>query len=766
MSGTSIIGKNVSRIDAVQKVTGQIKYLPDINFPGMLYGKILRSTEKHAIIKKIDVTRAKELPGVRAVITGRDVPELLYSFDQLAADKEILCKDKVRFLGDEVAAVAADTEEIAEKALKLIDVEYEPLPTVFDPEDALQGDSVLVHEEKGTNVAIKVEKDFGDVEKGFEESDYVFEDRFVTSRQAHCCLETRGCIAEYHSDGKVTIWAPTQIPHRWRKQVADATGIDRGKIRIINTPTGGAFGSKVVLDTKVPIAVYLSKFTKRPVKMVNSREDEFNVSRTRYPFIIDLKTGVTKDGKILAKQARVIADNGAYCDEGAAVLGFGGVFYSVLYDAPNVSFHASCVYTNNQPCTAFRGFGNPQMHYAFETHLDRIGFELGIDPKELRLRNANKEGVAKATKANINSCTFNECIEEATKLTQWDKKYLEFKETNKDKRIKKGIGMATMLHTGFTTRFFGFNATDTFIKLSDDGIVSVITPIIEMGQGSSTGVAQIVAETLGVKMDDIRIINTDTDITPYDLGAYGSRHTVVCGHAAMDAALKAKEELLVAASEMLNCEAGELDSINGEIFFKNDLKNPLATVGEVTEFTAFKLGRLISARGRFVDELAPRGLVDEGYSIYIPTYSFGCQVAEVEVDTLTGAVKVGKITVVVDNGRTLNPTLAEGQMEGAVAQGMGYALTEELKIEEGQVINNSFTDYKIMHAEDLPEIEVKFVESGDPFGPYSVKGIGECGLVPTAGAITNAVQNATGILIKDLPVRPEKILMSLENQNE
>ncbi len=765
MSRTSMIGKNMPRIDAVQKATGQTKYLPDMNFPGMLYGKILRSTEKHAVIRKIDVTRARELPGVRAVITGKDIPELLYSFDQTVADKEILCKDKVRFLGDEVAAVAADTEEIAEKALKLIEVEYEPLLTVFDPEEALQDDAVLVHEEKNSNVAIKVVKDFGDVEKGFEESDYIFEDRIVTSRQAHCCLETRGCIAQYHTDGKVTIWGPTQIPHRWRKQVADATGIDRGKINIINTPTGGAFGSRVVMDTKIPIAVYLSKFTKRPVKMVNSREDEFNVSRTRYPFIVYLKTGVTKDGKILAKQARVIADNGAYCDEGAAVLGFAGVFYSVLYDAPNVSFHGDCIYTNNQPCTAFRGFGNPQMHYAFEIHLDRIAKELGIEPKELRLRNANKEGAAKATKANINTCTFNECIEEATKLTQWDKKYLEFKEENKGKEVKKGIGMATMLHTGFTTRFFGFNATDTFIKLSDDGIVSVITPIIEMGQGSSTGVAQIVAEALGVKMDDIRIINTDTDITPYDLGAYGSRHTVVCGHAAMDAALKAKEELLVAASEMFNCDAEELDCINGELFFKNDLNKPLATVGEVTEFTAFKLGRLISGRGRFVDELAPRGLVDEGYSIYIPTYSFGCQIAEVEVDTLTGEVKVEKITAVVDNGRTLNPILAEGQMEGAIAQGMGYALTEELKIENGRVVNNSFTDYKIMHAEDLPEIEVKFVESGDPFGPYGVKGIGECGLVPTAGAITNAVYNATGVLVGELPIKPEKILLGLEEEN-
>ncbi|NLU43514.1 MAG: molybdopterin-dependent oxidoreductase, partial [Acholeplasmataceae bacterium] len=565
MSKMNVLGKNIPRIDGISKVTGQTKYLPDMKFPGMLFGKILRSTQAHALIKEIDCSRALKLPGVRAVITAKDVPQTKYSFVPELADKEILCSKKVRFIGDEVAAVAADTEDIAEQALKLIHVKYEPLPPIFDPEEAIKNNSILVNEEKGSNIAVEVSKSFGDVEKGFADSDFVFEDRFTTTRQAHCCMETRGCIAQYEADGKVTVWAPTQLQHRWRKQLADALGIDRGKIRIINTPIGGAFGSKVVLDTKIPITVMLSKATKRPVKMTNSREEEFTTSRTRYPFIIYLKTGVTREGRIIAKQARVIADNGAYCDEGSAVLSFAGVFFSVLYDAQHTSFHGSCIYTNKQPCTAFRGFGNPQLHYAFATHLDRIANKLGLDPMEIRMRNQNKKGHALATNAQINVCTFKECIEEAAKLSDWDMKRKIYNNLNKESKIKRGIGMAAMLHTGFTTRFFGFNATDTFIKLSEDGIVSVITPVIELGQGGSTAVAQIVAEGLGAKPEHIRVINTDTDIIPYDLGVYGSRHTFICGHAALDAALKAKEELLTSAASMLGCKVEEIDIANGNV---------------------------------------------------------------------------------------------------------------------------------------------------------------------------------------------------------
>lgn len=756
------IGKSVPRVDGIMKATGEVKYLPDIEMQGMLYGKILRSEEPHAIIKEIDITQAAELPGVRAVITGKDISTRKYSFIPNLADKEILCIGKVRFIGDEIAAVAADTNEIAENAIRLIKVKYESLPAVFDSIEAMNSNNVLVHEEKKTNVAAVFTKSFGDIEKGFSESDYIFEDEFETARQAHCCMETRGCIVKYDLSGKVTIWMPTQLQHRSRKQISDATGIPVGNIRVINTPIGGAFGSKVVMDTKVPIAIELSKLTNRPIKFTNTREDEFTSSRARYSFRIKLKTGVNKDGRIIAKKAEVIADNGAYCDEGTAVLSFGCAFFTVLYDAKYTSFESSLVYTNKQPCTAFRGFGNPQMHYAFEAHLDKIAFELGIDPMEIRMINKNKNGNAIASNALITNCTFEQCIQQAAEISDFHNKRISYKEFNKTSPvIKKGIGMAAMLHTGFTTRFFGFNATDTYIKLSENGIISVISPIIELGQGGLTAVTQIVAEGIGADVNNIRIINNDSDIIPYDLGVYGSRHTFLCGNAALDASIKLKEQLLDTASRILNCERKDIDLKNGYVFYKNNPNTQKLSIEEICNYQAFNCGRLFSEVGRYVDELAPEGAKPENYSINIPTYSFGCQVIEVEINEKTGNIKVLKVYAVMDSGRTLNPNLAEGQVEGAIVQGLGLALKEELIINNGRVANPTFTDYKVLHAEDVPEIEVKFIESYCEEGPYGIKGIGESGLVPTAGAIANAVFNASGLLMKELPINSEKVLRAM-----
>ncbi len=763
MSEMTVVGKYIPSINALSKVTGQNKMLQDMKMPGMLYGKVFRSTQVHARIRKIDVSKARKLPGVRAVITAADIPPRVYCYSPDSVDEEILCSKKVRYIGDEIAAVAADSVEIAQEALKLIEVEYEPLPGTFDTVKAMESNAPLVHEDKGSNIVGELDKEFGDIEKGFAESDHIFEDYFVSSRQAHCCMETRGCIAQYAAGGSYTIWAPTQGPHNTRTQLAEALGIDKSKVRVIDTAAGGAFGQKVMLDTNVPIAAYLSKFTGRPVKLVNTREEEFFNSRTSYEFKVYLKTGVTEEGKILAKQARVILDNGAYTDQGFNMVRFAGVVFSVLYDVPNIKYQGSLVYTNNQPSTAFRGFGNQQINFAFEAHLDQIAAKLGLDPMEIRLLNANKTGYTKATKAFINTCPFKECIEETARLSGWAEKRKLYDKQDKNKRFQRGIGMAMMTHTGCSTRNGGFLAGEAFIKISEDGIVSLITPIVELGQGGTTAMTQIVAEGMGVKMEDVRIINADTEVIPFDPGAFGSRQTFIDGHAALAAALDAKKEMLSVAATMLDCKAEELDAADGIVFMKNKPDDPKVSTRDVAKYVVTQKGTLISGYGLYADETAPEGGRTKAFATYIPTYAYGCQAIEVEVDQETGKVEILKITALTDSGRTLNPLLAEGQIHGALAQGLGYAFTEEYVIDEGKVLTDSFVDYKVPRAEDMPEMVLDFIESND-LGPYGVKGIGESGLVPTQAALANAVYQATGVLIKELPVKPEKVLKGLKQR--
>jgi CO/xanthine dehydrogenase Mo-binding subunit len=759
-----MMGKPISRIDAASKVTGQTKYLPDMKFAGMLYARVLRSPFAHARIKQIDTQRALDLPGVRAVITARDVPHIKFSFIPALADKLMLCDDKVRCVGDEVAAVAADTLAIAEKALGLIDVEYEPLPEVFDPEEAARQNTVLVHEEKDTNVTFETQREWGNIEKGFNDAEYVFEDRYSTPRVAHCCLETRGCIANYKQGGRLTVWAPVQTPHLLRHEISRILGISRAQIRVIQTPVGGASGSKCVMDVGTPIAAMLSRLTGRPVKLCNTRAEEFTTARTRYPYIVYLKTGVNGDGRILAKQARVYVDTGAYNDRGPSTLNWAGLAFSALYNAPNGRYEGWGVYTNHQPGTAFRGFGAPQVNFAFETHLDRIAAKLGMDPMQIRLRNKHWSGQTTHCGFFINSSGLADCIEKAALTSNWKDKRRKYDQQDPAATRRKGIGMAIVNHTGSGTRYYGYLATDSFIKLSEDGVVTVITPVVEIGQGVSTGVAQIVAEILGVQLEDIRIVSSDTDVIPYDLGAFGSRSMFVCGNAAVAAAQETRKELLDVAAEILECPTELLAAANGRVSIKGDPRKRSVSTREVAEYAVFRLGRPISGRGRYADEIAPRFSLDKGHSEHVPTWAFACQVAEVEVDLLTGQVEVLKMTAVHDVGRVINPLLAEGQMEGALAQGLGYALTEECITNQGVLQNADFVDYKILHAEDMPEIKVDFVETTDSLGPLGVKGLGEMGIIPIAPAVGNAIYHATGLELNELPMNSERILMALDKR--
>ena len=762
MSKFTVFGKSVPRVDAWAKVSGETKYLDDIKLDGMLYGKILRSPHPHARVLGIDISKAKKLAGVRAVITAKDTPKIKFSFVQDLADKLPLCDKEVCYVGDEVSAVVADSLEIAEEAIDLIEVKYEVLPSVFDPKEAIKPSSVLVHEDNNkSNIAFEIHKKFGDVEKGFKESDYVFEDEFVTSKVTHCCLETHGCIAYFNYTGKLTIYCPSQAPHTIRQEIARILNIPRSKVRIVSTPAGGAFGQRLVTDMKQPIAAILSRITRRPVKIVNTREEEFMTARTRYPYIISVKTGVTKEGKILARQVKVVVDNGAYNDKGISTLNYAGECFLMSYNIPNLQYDGFGVYTNKQFGTAFRGFGNPQVTYATETQIDDIASKLNMNPMELRLMNINKLGDVTVSGTKIISSGLADCINQAVEKSGWREKRNGPRKVGENKY--RGIGMAIMSHTGSGGRFYGYAATDTFLKVSEEGQVTVITPAPDIGQGTTTVVAQIVAEVIGVDLSNIIVINSDTDIIPYDLGAWGSRSVFVCGNAAKAAAENLKKEIIEVVSKMFEASPEEVEIKNGEAFLKEN-HGRRVSFGKVAEFSVNRLGHPLSGRGRYFDPLASEVNYYKQAGKQIPTFTYGCQIVEVEVDTLTGEIKVIKITAAQDTGKTANPHMAEGQMEGAILQGLGYAFSEECLLDKGRPINPNFTDYKIWTALDIPDEEIIFVETDDPLGPFGAKGIGEPGLVPTPAAISNAIYHATDIRLKRLPMNSERMFYALKKK--
>ena len=748
-----VIGERLPRIESIAKVTGEAQYTVDLKMAGMLHGKILRSPLPHAKIKSIDISGALKLSGVYAVIASKDIPHNKFSFYQWLADKTILCMEKVRYVGDEVAAVAAIDKDTALEAIDLIKVEYKPLPAVFNVDEAMRPGAPLIWD-KERNVGFNVERVFGDPDKAFRECDYVCEDRYETNQVAHCCLEVYNCIAKWDLSNRLTIWVNTQAPHTQRQEMARLLGIPIRNIRIMSSTMGGGFGSKLVTDMKLPIAAILSKKTGRPVKIENSRAEEFSTAKTRYGYTIYLKTGAKKDGRLWAREMKVIGDNGAYHDKGPATLNFSSIMFSTIYSIPNIRYEGTLVYTNKQMGTAFRGFGNPQISFACETQLDILAEKMGLDPLELRLMNANQPGQVTSCGAEITSCGMKDCMEAVAQAARWEEK--------RNQKGFRGIGLANMIHAGAGARFYGYNAADAFVKLSDDGTVTLITSALDMGQGAHTAMAQIVAEELGVSMKEINVVSNDTDITPYDLGSWGSRSTFMNGNAALDAARNAKKEIIAVASEMLEADPDDIVLEEGKIFVKGS--SDKYSFAELGDYAVNKRGSPISGKGRFVDKLPPGYTIQQAFAKNMPTWAFATQAAEVEIDEETGEVKVLGIVAAHDTGKTINAAMAEGQIEGAIVQGIGFALMEKLILNNGKVVNDGFLDYKIPTIGDVPEIETILIETDDPYGPFGAKGIGEPGLVPTAPAIVNAIYNATGIRIKELPITPEKILRALKEK--
>jgi CO/xanthine dehydrogenase Mo-binding subunit len=743
-----IVGKRIPILEAAAKVSGETRYVDDMTLPGMIYGKILRSPYSHAKIAEIDTRKVKSLPGVESVITWRDIPPVRYNsserfFGQLATmpATETLLSEKARYVGDRIAAVAAVSEEAAERALELIAVRYEVLPAVFDAEEALRKEAPEIHE--GGNLAKYIEKVIGNVAKGFKESDLVFEGKYKTQTVQHASIEPHGSLACFEG-GRLTVFTPTQTPFPLRFILSRALELPINKIRIISTVSGGSFGGKNEVVDEVVCSLLAIK-TRKPVKMIMSREEEFSCSRTRHSSVSYLKTGVKKNGILVAREMKTILNTGAYASGGPVVLAVLGSHLFQLYRIPNIRFEGHCAYTNSVIAGAMRGYGNPQGAFPGEIQLDEIAYELALDPVELRLKNAAKTGDKDPlTGISLGSIGLEECLRRGSVKIDWSRKREEYALGKGS--VRHGVGMACAVHNTGTYGSPVPEFSSAIVSINEDGTVNLLTGIADLGTGSNTTLSQIVAETLGVRVEDITVTSADTDVTPIDRGVFASRGAYVGGQAARNAALEARKILLEEASKLLAADIDQLTVRNGFIRSR-DILGKRISVAEVA----------ISA---ITGKDAPGQIVGKAtfYSTENP-HSYAVHFAEVEVNTETGEIDLIKVVAAHDVGKAINPLIVEGQIEGAIAMGAGYALMEELLIDKnGCVVNGDLEEYKLVRAPEMPEVDVLLIETMEPSGPYGAKGVGEIGLVPTAPAILSAIFNATGKRFREIPLIKEELI--------
>lgn len=753
------IGKRRYGTDSIVKALGCADFLADIKLPQMLYGKILRSPLPHAQILNMDTSKAEQLPGVKAVITAKDTPGIRFrTYFDVPGNKLALENEKVRFVGDEIAAVAAIDEEIALEALDLIRVDYKELPAVYDPEEAMRPGAPQIHAEAANNISYYIKREFGSVEEGFKDSDYIFENRFETSAVSHGFLETVGCIAQFDLSSNLTVWLSTQNPFHLRRQLAYIANIPEARIKVKGLHIGGGFGGKTAMLPLEPICIFLARKSGKPVKIINTREEQLSTGRIRYPMTIELKTGVKKDGRLVARQARVITDNGAYDNKGASITTQGTCERFIqLYRVPNIQFEIHVVFTNKQWGDSFRGRGAPQGIFAIESQMDIIAEGLRMDPAELRLKNVNLPGEINPAGNRITSCALRECIEKVVAESGWKEK--------RGKRNNRGIGMACVIHTGGGAALYGRgNFSAALIRADQDGTFHLITGETDIGQGTNIMLSQIVAEVLRVPIERIKVAKADTDSMLPSLGTWGSRITYTAGNAVLAAARDLRQQLFWLASEMLGENIEKLDANEGKIFVRGQEGEKSVSVTETISEGIGKKGIPLMGKGYFEDKnVIPRD-PRTGCGNPYPTWHFGCQAAEVEVDPETGKVAIVNLVAAHDLGRAINPMGAEGQIEGAVMQGTGCALFEELKWEKGRIVNPNFRDYKMPTFSDIFPIKTILVESEDPDGPFGAKGIGEAGIVPTTTAIVNAIYDAVGVRITSLPITPEKIFSALRRK--
>ena len=754
---STLIGQPVPKLDAPTKVTGDARYLQDIELPRMLHGKILRTDRVHARILSIDTTAARALPGVHAVITAADTPGVPLGHGR---DNPPLKGDRVRCTRDEVAAVAAESEEIAADALRLIRVEYEDLPAVFSPADALKDGAPVIHEAHPNNIPFTFDYDHGDITEGEREADVVLEDSFKLHFVTHCCMGVSGIIASFDSQGKLTVYSQTQMPYLYKRDIARVIGVPPEKIHVIQPVIGGAFGSKLDIYPFEPICIFLARATDRPVRIVFSREEEFLASPTRQPVELTLRSGARRDGTLTFRDVRTLHDNGGYTSWGATTPFVMMQTFSSLYRVAHCRYQTTVVYTNNPYSGAFRGYGNLQATFAVDSHMDKLAAAVGMDPLAFRLHNAQEPGETTPQGMVFQTCGLRECLQVATDKSDFTRKHNDFAGDQMGP-VKRGIGMASLLHVGGGAKIYHTDGCGTILKVDDYAKVTVMTGSSEIGQGSETVIAQLVAEELGLAVSQVEVINNDSETGPWDVGVHASRTTFVAGNSAQRAARKARQKLLQAAGTKLKANPEDLDLRGGHVV-DTESGEALLELGKLIRALHFREKNEIVVTSEYYEP--PSVMQDKAFKGNVSaSYAFGTHVAEVEVDTETGIVRVIKVTAVHDVGRVINRLGIEGQVEGGVVMGIGYATRELLIVDAGRVMNPSFRDYKLLTAPEIPEIDSVYLETMDPEGPAGAKGIGEAPAICISPAIVNAVSNATGVRFYELPLTPENVLRTLQS---
>lgn len=768
MSSQAIVGRSFPLVDGAEKVTGRGIYGVDVRIPGMLFAKILRSPYAHARIVRIETTEAEKIPGVHAVVTCHDLPDRRVGL--ALKDEYVLARDKVRYMGEAVAAVAAVDPETAEEALQAIRVDYEELTPIFDAREAMREDAPRIHEGLAnyqqssylsrfiqpvpdSNVASHVKLRKGDVAEGFRTADVVLEDLFFCPRIHHCYLEPHAVVAQYTPD-KITVWSNGQRPFDIRTYMADLFGLPMGKVRVINTMIGGGFGGKITAKLE-PIAVALSRKSRRPVKLVLTRQEEFQGFGGGHSAWVKIKSGATRDGKLTAREMEVIWDAGACADLGVSVALLAGVVgASGPYRIPNLKIDSYLVYTNKVNPTALRGMGMQQVAWAVESQTDMLAAKLGLDPVDFRMKNALEEGDRSATGEVLQSVSVKECLGKVAAAMQWGKA---------PKTANRGRAICV---------WHKFSAPGTTssaaVKVNADGSVTLLTGSSEIGQGSKTVLAQIAAEELGVSLQDVSVVSGDTDATPFDHGSFSSRVTHHTGNAVRFAAQDAKGQLLRVAAEMMGrgeatAEALELKDHRVFVRASPEAGIPLA---EVALAAQLRFGKPILGKGSFRGQGSHRLDPETGQSSEpaASEWIYVAQGAEIEVDPETGVVKVLRLVGAYDCGKAINPLAVRGQVVGGAMMGVGLSLYEEMAYEDGQIVNPNFMDYMIPTISEAPPMEVILVENPHPLGPYGAKGIGEASIVLIPPAIGNALFDATGVRIRELPLSPVRVLEGLETK--
>jgi CO/xanthine dehydrogenase Mo-binding subunit len=747
-----VIGRAVERIDAAEKVTGRAVYSGDVRLPRMLHGAVVRSPHASARIVAVDTSRAARLPGVHAVITSADTARIRWG--AFRPDLYPLAVDRVRYVGDEVAAVAATDPETARRAAALVEVEYEVLPAVLGLDEALAEGAPLVHDDAPGNIAHEFAFDRGGADTWFDRSDLVVEGTWESARQWHGAIETIGCTAEWSQD-RVTLWVNTQTPFLARQRYATALGLPLRRVRVVQTEVGGGFGGKSGDDNTSVICAVLARVTGRPVQLLNTREEEFLASRPRIPMRYHVRLGFTADGLVTAKEIDVLADNGAYTGKAQAVLGAATVRHDALFTYRAVRARSRLVYTNLVPTGAFRGFGNPSADWAVGQTWDLAATRLGIEVPDLFLRNAVEAGSVSPHNHRIGSCELKQCIRRAADAIGWYRKRAR-------PTPNRGLAMGVSVHVSGRRSFGDYDGSSAIVRLTEDGRATVIVGEGEIGTGARTVLAQIAAAELGLAVADVTVSRPDTDLTTHALGALASRVTYVAGNAVRSAARQACERLLAAAARQVGRPAAELWVEDGAV------RAPAAPGGEPVrlDIGAAVRAELYRPGGEPIVGLGsfdnPSEFPDElRYGNESGAYNFVAEAAEVEVDPATGAVTVLELAAAVDCGTVLNPPLAQGQVEGAIAQGLGMALTESFAWQGGAPVGANFADYKLPTAAVMPRLHVEFADSYEPTGPFGAKGVGEIALDPVPAILASAITDAVGVRIHDLPITAEKVFWGL-----